>query len=86
MTNKSTEKYSINFHDTRRITPKRVTSVRCPTPRHAALKQHSYLRRCWSGGEPFATLCKIWTVRDLNSKPPTHEARALTVWPTRRTQ
>jgi len=20
----------------------------------------SYLRRCWSGGEPFATLWKIW--------------------------
>jgi len=29
--------------------------------------QHSYLRRCWSGGEPFATLCvrfsqlRIWS-------------------------
>jgi len=25
-----------------------------------APRQHSYLRRCWSGGERFATLCKIW--------------------------
>jgi len=23
-------------------------------------RQHGYLRRCWSGGEPFATLCNIW--------------------------
>jgi len=25
-----------NFYYTRRITPKRVTSWRCPTPRHSA--------------------------------------------------
>jgi len=30
-----------------------------------------------SGGEPFATLCKIWPVRDLNSRLVAHEARAL---------
>jgi len=30
-------------HCTRRITPKRVTSLRCPSPRHSA-KGHSYLR------------------------------------------
>jgi len=23
-------------------------------------RQQCYLRRCWSGGKPFATLCKIW--------------------------
>jgi len=37
------------FHYTHRIRPKRVTSLRCPSPRHSA-KQHSYLRSCWSGG------------------------------------
>jgi len=42
-------------------------------------RQHSYLRRCWSGGEPFATLCKIWPVRDLNSRPPAYKVRAITV-------
>jgi len=31
--------------------------------------QHSYVCRYWSGDEPFATLCKIWPVRDLNSRP-----------------
>jgi len=25
-------------------------------------RQHGYLRRCWSGCEPFATLCNIWPV------------------------
>jgi len=25
----------------------------------SASRQHSYLRWCWSGSEPFATLCKI---------------------------
>jgi len=29
------------FHYTRRITPKRVTSLRCPSPCHSA-RQHSY--------------------------------------------
>jgi len=50
-------------------------SLRCPTPCHSgaqfrvmASSQYSYLRRCWSDDEPFATLCKIWPVRDLNSR------------------
>jgi len=48
------------FHYTRPITKKRVTSLRCPSPRHSAkATQLQYLRRYWSGGEPFATLCKI---------------------------
>jgi len=29
-------------------------------PRHSAKATRSYLRICWRGGEPFATLCKIW--------------------------
>jgi len=56
---KQKTKTNQTFRFTRRITPKRVTSLRCLSPRHSA-KAHSYLRRCWSGGELFATLCKIW--------------------------
>jgi len=42
-----------------RITPKSVTSLRCPSPLHKP-GQHSYLRRCWSVCEPVAMLCKVW--------------------------
>jgi len=35
---------------------------------HITPMQHSYFCRCWSGGEPLATLCKIWPVPDLNSR------------------
>jgi len=66
------------FQYIRHITPKLVTSMRCPSPRHSI-----YLRKCWSGGEPFATLCKIWPVGNLNFRPPTHVALALTVRPSR---
>jgi len=31
--------------------------------------QYGYLHRCWSGGEQFATLCKIWPAYDSNSRP-----------------
>jgi len=44
------------FHYTCRITPKRVTSWPCLTPYHSA-RQHSYLCRCWSGGEPRLQRC-----------------------------
>jgi len=37
------------------------------------LRQLSYLRICWSRDEPFATLCKIWSARDLNSRPQAHQ-------------
>jgi len=52
-----------NLYYTRRFTPKRLTSWRCPIAhlRVIAPRQNSYLGRCWSGGEPFATLCKIWS-------------------------
>jgi len=36
--------------------PKRLTSLRAQL-RVIAPKQHGYLRRCWSSGKPFATLC-----------------------------
>jgi len=32
-------------------------------------RQHSYLHRYWSGGEPFATQSKIWPAWDSNSRP-----------------
>jgi len=47
------------LHYTRRIMPKRVTSLRCSSPRHST-RQQSYFHRCWSGGESLVTLCKIW--------------------------
>jgi len=34
-------------------------------------RQHSYLHRCWSGGETFATRSKIWPVWNSNSRPQT---------------
>jgi len=46
---------------------------------NSATKQHSYLRRCWSSGEPFETLCKMWPAWDSNSQSPEHEARVSTV-------
>jgi len=50
--------------------------------RHIAPRQHSgNLRKCWSGGEPFATLFgrpEVWT-----QYPSAYEAHALTVRPSR---
>jgi len=68
----------IVFHYTRRIRPKRVTSLLCQSPRHST-KTTNYFCKCSSGGELFATLCKIWPFRDLNSRLSAHEARALTI-------
>jgi len=44
--------------------------------REIAPWQHSYLARWWSGGEPFATLRKIWPVWVSNSRHPAHETHA----------
>jgi len=35
----------------------------------------SYLYRCLNGGKLFVTLCKIWPVWDLNSRPPAQVER-----------
>jgi len=43
------------FHYTRSISPKRVTRLRCPSPRYSV----KATQLCVSGGEPFATMCKI---------------------------
>jgi len=42
--------------------------LQCVYQRHTPRK-HSWLCRCWSGGEYFATLCKIWPAWDLKSRP-----------------
>ena len=54
------------FYYTRWITPKRVTSWRGPSPRHCARATQLLSKKCRSGGEPLATLCRfdrpeIWT-------------------------
>jgi len=55
------------LHYTRCITPKRVTGLRCPSSRHSAKATELPAYRCWSGGEPFATLCKIWPAFDIRT-------------------
>jgi len=50
--------HNLNFQYTRRITPMRVTSLRCLSPRHSDKAALLLAWRCWSGGEPFASLCK----------------------------
>ena len=73
------EMYQINqiFHYTRCNTPKRVTSWRGPSPRHCARATQLLSKKYRSGGEPLATLCPIWPVRDLNLRPPAPETNAL---------
>ena len=47
------------FHYTRCIMPKRVTSLRGPSPRNYTRATQLLLKKCCSGGEPLATLCLI---------------------------
>ena len=65
------------FHYTRWITPKRVTSLRDPSPRHCDQATQLLSKKCRSGGEPLATLCLIWPARDVNLRPPAPETNAL---------
>ena len=44
------------FHYTHCNTPKRVTSLRGPSPRHYAWAAQLLLKKCRSGGEPLATV------------------------------
>jgi len=48
MPEKSTVKF---FHYTCCVTPKRVTSWWCSSPRHNAKTTQLLAYRCWSGGE-----------------------------------
>ena len=59
------------------VTPKRSTSLRDPSPRHCPRATQLHSKKCRNGGEPFATLCPIWPVRDLNLGSPAPETNAL---------
>ena len=48
-----------SFHYTRCNTPKRVASLRGPSPRHCARETQLLLKKCRSGDEPLSTLCPI---------------------------
>ena len=48
-----------SFIYTRCSTPKRVTSLRGPSPRHSARATQLLSKKCCSGGEPLATLRPI---------------------------
>jgi len=75
-------KINQTFHYTRRITPKRVTSWRCPTPRRSA-RQHSYADRCIV--EAAANrLQRCVRFSRFRTRPPAYETRALTFRPSRR--
>ena len=65
------------FYYTCCITPKRVTSLRGPSPRNCARVTQLLLKKCRSGGETLATLCPIWKARDLNLRSPAPETNAL---------
>ena len=47
------------FHYTRCVTPKRVTSLQGPSPRHCARATQLLSKKCCSGGEPLATLSDL---------------------------
>ena len=47
------------FHYTRCITPKRVTSLRDPSPRHCNPVIQLLSKKCRSGSKPLAALCPI---------------------------
>ena len=65
------------FHYTRCITPKRVTSLRGPSPRHWARATQLLSKKCHSIGEHLSTLRPVWPARDLNLRPPAPETNAL---------
>ena len=69
----------------RRITVKRVTSKRGPSPHHCAWATQLLSTKCCSGGEPLTTLCPIWPARDLNLIPPAPETNALPLETNKRT-
>ena len=63
------------FHYTRCI--KCVTSFRSPSSHHCARTIQLFLKKCYSDGEPLATVRPIWQARDLNLRPPTSETNAV---------
>ena len=75
--NKNSQQSNQIFHYTCCITRKRVKFWRGPSPRHCAWATQLNTKKCCSGGEPLATLCPTWPVRDLNLRPSTPETPAL---------
>ena len=58
------------------ITPKRVTSLLGPSPRHCARAKQLLLKKCRSGGELLVILCLIWPAQDFNLGPSAPETNA----------
>ena len=53
------------------LRPKSVTSLLGTSPRHSAGQRgFDDSKKCCNGGEPLATLCRIWLARDLKLRPP----------------
>ena len=76
--NKSTEKTpskKSNLHYTSCITPKRVTSLLGPSPRHCAWATQFLSKKSRNRGELLANLCSIWPAQDLNLWPPAPNLR-----------
>ena len=65
------------FHDTRCITPNRVTSLRGLFPRHCDQATQLQSKKYCSGGKQLITLCPIWPAQDLNLRPSAPETNAL---------
>ena len=65
------------FQYSRWITPKGVTSLRGPSPRHCTRATQLLSKKCRNGGEPLATLCWIWLAWNLILRPPAPETNAL---------
>ena len=65
------------FHYTPYIKPKHVTSLWGPSSCHCTRATQLLSKKYPSGGEPLATLCPIWSARDLSFKPPAPETNAL---------
>ena len=77
--NKSTEKTSSkksNLHYVSCITPKRVTSLLGPSPRHCAWAIQFLSKKSRNSDELMANLSSIWPAQDLNPWPPAPKLRA----------
>ena len=56
---------------------RRVTSLWGPSPHDYARASRLLSKKCWSSGEPLATIYPIWPARDLNLTPPAPETNSL---------
>ena len=58
-----------NLHCSRCVSPKRVKSWWCPSPRHCAWATQLLSKKCRSDGDSLATLRPFWSATDSNSRP-----------------